>query len=207
MQTKTIELYEFEELPEEVQAKVLDNERYINVEDSFWYDYDGKTGFSSKELKRMRVNPKDAPDELITYKTMYFDIDRAWYIQFIDPQWADDEVARKFLRVPKKLWEMIEWTFINNNYGGNNHGTTELSYEYAYWHRGTAGDFTPKQIEILDRAVEILDRAVEIFSDKMEEVLRSLHNQYEYFVSDEGVKETILANEYTFTATGKMENL
>ena len=44
--TKTIQLFKFEELSENAQAKALDNERYINVDGDFWYDYDGKTGFS-----------------------------------------------------------------------------------------------------------------------------------------------------------------
>jgi hypothetical protein len=196
MKTKTINLYEFDELSEDVKEKVLDNERYINVDDSHWYDYEGHTGFTSKELKRMRVDVKDAPDELITWKNLYFDLDRGWYIQFTDAQWKDEEIARKFLRVPKKLWERVEWSFENANYGGNCHGTTKLEFENSYW---DDRDFTDKQAEILERAVEI-------FSDKMEEALKCLRSQYEWSVSDEAIEETILANDYTFTIDGNMEN-
>lgn len=195
MKTKTIELYEYDELPEDVKEKVLDNLRYINVDDEFWYDYDGKTGFSSAELKRMRVKVEDAPDELITYKNLYFDIDRSWYIQFTDAQFANDEVARKFLRVPKKLWDATYWTFINKDYGGSSHGTTRLEYEPQDNYK----EFTVKQQEILERAIEI-------FHDKMEEALRHLRSQYEYLCTDEAIIETIKASEYTFTASGKMEN-
>lgn len=197
MKTKTIELYEFEELPADVQEKVLGNERYINVDGDFWYDYDGKTGFNSKELKRMRLEPytPDA-DKLITWKNMYFDIDRAWYIRFTDAEFNNDEIARRFLGVPKTLWSQVYWKFINRDYSGKSHGTTRLEYE----HQDGYKEFTAKQAWILDRAVER-------FSDKMEEALRGLQNSYDYDISDEAVKDTILANEYTFTITGKMENV
>lgn len=36
MKTKTIELYEYAELPEDIKEKVLQENRYINVEDSWW---------------------------------------------------------------------------------------------------------------------------------------------------------------------------
>lgn len=196
MKTKTIELYEYDELPENIKAKVLDNERYINVDDSYWHDYDSKTGFSAKELNRMKVQVKDAPNELITWKNMYFDIDRSWYIQFTDAQFLNDETARKFLRVPKSLWEKAHWTFANQDFGGNNHATTRIEYE----NQDDENEFTTKQIHILERAIGI-------FSDKMQEVLRGLQATYESLTSDEAIIDTIKANEYTFTITGKMENI
>lgn len=193
MKTKTIELYTFDELPEDVQENVLDKYRHINVEDGFWYDYDGKTGFSSKELKRMRLDVKDAPDELITWKDMYFSLDQNWYVQFTDARFADDEVARKFLSVPKEIWKNTYWSFENRHYGGGSCGTTKLIWEYGN------GALT-------DRVERILNRAVERFADKMDEVLKHLEGSYDYLISDEAVKETILINEYTFTINGKMEN-
>src|SRR3989304_3050409 len=155
MKTKTITLYEYGELPDNVKSKVLDELRYINAEDSFWHDYDGKTGFTLAELKRMKVEVKDAPDNLIKYKNIYFDID-ARYIQFTDAKFSNDEVARKFLRVPGKLWDNVHWTFVNKGFGGNRHNSTVIEYEPQYYDK----EFTPKQVEILDRAAEI-------FSEKM----------------------------------------
>jgi len=192
MKEKIVKLYEFEELPEDIQEKVLDRYRDINV-DCEWYDYDGKTGFTSKELARMRVKVEDAPDELITFKKMYFDVDRGWFIQFTEAHFSNDEIARKFLRVPANLWAKTHWMFENNR-----DYTTRLEYEYDYYFGERMNDFTSKQREILERACEI-------FSDKMEEALKGLRNSYEWLQTDEAVKETILANEYTFTIDGKME--
>jgi hypothetical protein len=186
MLTKTYNTWKFEELTEEQQEKVLDNYRYINVEDSYWYDYDGKTGFTTKELQRMKVNPKDAPDDLISYKNLYFDLCREWWIQFTDAEFTNNEVARKFLRVPKKIWENTYWSF----YGTRYHNT-ELQWEYGN------GFLT-------DRVEEILNRAVEIFSDKIEKALKDLRDSYEWLMTDEAVKETILCNDYDFDEHGKI---
>lgn len=191
---KTYMTWKFEEADDELKEIILDKNRYINVEDDYWYDYDGKTGFTAKELKRMKISVKDAPDELIRYKKLYFDIDRGWYIQFTDVDFTDDEIARKFLRVPKKLFNKVTWRFKNKDYGGSSHDSTRLIYESEYWENP---DFT-------EREREILDRAVEIFGDKMEEALRGLRDAYEWQMSDEAVSETLIANDYDFDERGNI---
>ena len=188
MKTVTYNTYKFDELSPEAQEHVIEKLRYINVEDGFWYDYDGKTGFSAKELARMKVAVKDAPDELLKFKSCYFDTDRSWYIQFTSCHFSDDEIVRKFLRVPRDIWERVYWSFENSR-----DYTTKLVYEWQ-------GDK-----ELTKRQEEILDRATEIFSDKMEEALKGLRDTYEYMVTDEAVKETIECNEYDFTEDGDLD--
>lgn len=189
MKTVTYNTYKFDELSEEAQEHAIEKLRYINVEDSFWYDYEGKTGFTAKELKRMKVSPYNShANDLLKYKNLYFDIGRGWYIQFEQCYFSDDEIARKFLRVPRGIWERVDWSF----YGTRYH-STELKYEWQ-------GDK-----ELTKRQKEILDRAVEIFSDKMEEALKGLRDTYEYLLTDEAVKETILCNEYDFTEDGDID--
>jgi len=39
MKTIEINVYKFEELDKQTKEKVIDNNRYINVEDTFWYDW------------------------------------------------------------------------------------------------------------------------------------------------------------------------
>ena len=39
MRTIQIKVYKFEELDKQTQEKVIDNYRYINVEDTLWYDF------------------------------------------------------------------------------------------------------------------------------------------------------------------------
>ena len=191
MQTKTYDVYKYDELPEKVQDKVIEKQWDINVDSDFWYDYDGKTGFSSKEIEKYRLGFEHS-DDLLTYKKLYFDIDRDWYIQFVDAQFKHDETARKFLGIPKRLWD--ETCFRVNDQPGR-YGNTRLEYEEGY---NREKDFTAKQIEILDRAVER-------FADKIEEALRNLQNGYEYLTSREAIEETIRLNEYDFTLDGDID--
>lgn len=187
MKTKTIKLYEFDELPEDIKEKVLDKERYINVEHFDWWDYDGHTGFSAEEIKKHGLELEHAGD-LLTWNKMYFSLDYGEYIQFNNPGFAHDETARRFLGVPKKIWENTHWEFINHR-----ETTTRLSWEYG-------NDF------LTDKAEKALNHAVNKFYDKMKEALKDLRSEYEYCISDEAVIETIKINEYTFRADGKMEN-
>lgn len=189
MITKSYNTWKFEELPEDIQEKVLDRYRYFNVEDSEWYDYDGKTGFTTKELRRMKVKPADAPCDLITYKKLYFDLDRSWYIQFVDAEFSNDEIARKFLRVPSDIWNRVCWNIVDCP---SHEGNTRLEYEWE-------GDK-----ELTKRQEMILERACEMFADKISEALKGLQNSYEYACSDEAVKESLIANEYDFNEQGEI---
>ncbi len=187
MKIKTYATWKFEELDDNLKEKVLDNYRYFNVEDSYWYDYDGKMGFSESELKKLRINLEDSPEELITWQNLYFSIDREWYIQFIGAKFTDSEFARRFLRVPANIWNRVSWSF--ENYRDI---TTKLTYEWE------------GNKELTKRQEMILDRACKIFSDKAEKALKDLRDNYEYLMTDEAVKESLIANDYDFDENGKI---
>ena len=189
IQTTTKEVYTYDELPEDAKQRVLDKNWDINVDSDWWYDYDGKTGFSSAEIKKYRLDAEHC-DDLLTYKKLYFNIDRGDYIQFVDAEFKHDETARKFLGVPKKLWEEVNWTILDQPFRNSN---TRLAYEANDYEKA----FTDKQIEILDRAVER-------FADKIAEALKGLRNSYEYSTSREAIEETIKANDYEFDIDGNI---
>lgn len=193
MQTKTYEVYKWNELPEESKEKALKRYRFFDVEDSYWHDYDGKTGFSSAEIKKYRLDVKHAGD-LLKFKDCYFDLDWNYrYIQFTDAEFAHDETARKFLGVPKALWNQVCWSFTNRRYGYRGETATRLEFE-----RDNGEGFTPKQLAILDRAVER-------FANKMREALRDLQREYDYQVSDEAIIESFEINNYDFTLDGRID--
>lgn len=187
--TVTYNLYQYDELSDDAKEKALEWAADINV-DFDWWDFDGLTGFSSDEIRQYRLgNP---PDDLLKYKNMYFDIDRGGFIQFVGAEFADDEIARKFLGVHRSLWEQVYWTINEIPYRETN---TRLEYEPQDSYK----EFTPKQIAILDRAVER-------FADKMHKALYALRDEYEGATSREAIEDTIRANEYTFDVEGNRKN-
>ena len=192
--TKTYMTWKFEEASEELKQKIYDRYRYFNVEDDFWYDYDGKTGFTQDEIERMGLKLEDVPDELLRYKKIYFDIDRSWYIQFVDAEFLDDEIARKFLGVSKELWENTIWEIEDCPHRNS---STRLTYKFNYYDFDEQDDFT-------DEEIVILDKAVEIFEDKIEEALRHLRDNYEYQCSDEAIADTMIVNDYDFDENGRI---
>lgn len=191
MITKTYDVYKYDELPEDIKEKVLNDLYDINV-DYEWWDYDGHTGFTAKEIKRYRLDINHCTD-LLNFSEMYFDLDRGSYIQFVDAEFAHDETARKFLGIPQRLWEETNFIINDQPYRDTN---TRLEYEPGY--ARNYKDFTPKQEEILDRAVER-------FADKIHAALSDLQKEWEYRTSRKAIEETIRLNDYDFTLDGDID--
>lgn len=187
--TVTYKTYTFDELPKDVQDKVCQSEpfRWINV-DYDWWEFDCLTGWSSEEMKKYHF-PKNSPD-LLKYKRLYFNLDRAAYIQFQDAEFADDEIARKFLGVSKRLWDKTNFII---NAIPHRESNTRLKYE--------CGDY---EKEFTEKEIEILDQAVERFADKVHEAWVMLRDQYEYLTSRDAIEDSIRANGYKFLENGKV---
>lgn len=185
-------VYKFDELSEKAQDKAVENLYDINVGDDFWYDYDGKTGFSQEEIDLLHKNglAKDhkIPDELIDHDEIYFDIDRGSYIQLVNPSFSDSEVARCFCGISKRIWSLLEHRFYVTD---RRNGDTKIEFSYC-------GN---KEFKAVNAAIE---QAEERINEKIQEVLSDLRKNYDYLTSREAIIETIKANDYDFTEDGKL---
>jgi len=182
-------VYSFDELSESAKEHAISENRYINVDHDWWFEYDGKMGFSKKEIFAHHLTKEESQLELIEWKKLYFSINREWYIQFSDAEFSNDELARKFLGVPKNIWDRTSWTIEDMPHRNTN---TRLTY---YWDGNN--ESTKKQEEILERAVEK-------FSDKIEEALKGLQSTYDWSCEDEQIKDTLIANDYEFDEDGNI---
>jgi hypothetical protein len=184
-------VYEFNELPEDIQDEVVEKLYDINV-DYEWWDMDGLLDLSKSEMKERKISKREYGGLMFSYDKLYFNIERgrSWYIQFERLVVNNENVFRKWLRIPKKLWEKVDYEFPSP--ARNSSTTIEFSENYIYC------DFTEKQQQILDRAKEIFD-------DKIDEALNILEKQYNYLTSREAIVETIEANEYWFNENGDIE--
>lgn len=195
MRTETIEykIYTYDELSEKAKQKALETLWDINVDSDFWYDYAGKTGFNQAEIDAMHAFglPADykIPVELIDHDKLYFSIDREWYVQLVNAQFADDEITRCFCEVSRRVWCMLDVTLYTTR--GRN-GNTRVNVEY----RGRRDD--------LKRVNDAIARIEERINDKIQQVLIDLEKNYEYLTGREAIEETIRANEYEFTEEGKI---
>lgn len=167
MKTKTYTVYKFKELSPETQDKIIENYRDINVDYEWWQD-------------ETLLNIPEA-----TWKCIYFDLDRGSYLQFEDLKISRSEEFRKVLNLPKKLWDMIDYSFYSSR---NNN--TEIEFD---------GEGLSKSDQ------ETLHTSVEKFSDVVHEALSNLRKQYDYLTSREAIIETLEANDYDFNLDGRID--
>jgi hypothetical protein len=197
---KTIKTYEFKELKPEIKQKVLDDNREINVNDSFWYEDDGLLELSEKEIKESKIKMSknwyekhaNIPGEypaytgLFKYDKFYFSIDREWYIDFVNLNVKDTEIFRKFLGIPKVLWCNCYWYFNTEPYN-----STELVIE-------------PFEKAFTDLQQQLINKAIDKMNNKIQDALKSLDRQFDYLTSDEAIIDFFENNEMLFTEKGEI---
>jgi len=200
-------VFKFDELSPKAQEKALEDQRQFESEIWSAAESGGLLEFSENDFKESGVQPlpdkwydqKLLPDGIhyegveypaygglfkYNHQEIYFDLDRGQYLQLNDIKVTDDNVFRKFLGIPGKLWSKISYRFVNER-----ENNTKLSFD--------SGDVNQKEVDTLLKASEKWD-------DKMHEGWRRLRDDYEYRLSDENLKETIEANGYEFTEDGKI---
>ena len=196
MQTiiKEYKIYKFNELPEEAKQKAIEKLSDINTNYDWWQG-DGLIDLSQKECNARHISSSEYPSNcLFSWKEIYFDLGGNQYLQLKDLVVNSDDVFRKFLRIPKKLWQNCQYSFENNRYSYGGEYNTAIIFN-AEFENGR--EFTAKEQAIIDRAIEI-------FSDKIHEGWKMLKDQYEYLTSEKGIIETIEANDYDFLEDGRI---
>lgn len=204
MKEITIKLYTFEELSKEAKEKAIEKNRYINVDYGDWYHDDGLLELTTEEIKKSFIKTSNgwykgnikgeypSYTGLFKWKTIYFDIDREHFIQFGDLEVIDDNIFRKFLKIPKKLWNNLSFYFYANP--DYRFATTELMFESE---KPSGKGFTKREQKIIDNAVNLMN-------SKIQEALASISKNYDWLVSDEAIAETLISNEYDFTEDGEI---
>lgn len=205
-ETRTYKVWSFQNAPEELKQKILDKNRNINLEhDDFWADYDGI--IYDKDTKISDY------DVFSNYNKKYYDLDRGQYIQFPDLQIKDDKKLAKMLGIPESIRTRIDFKFQNErerntelviyDLGTYDDITKDTTYEdYLKYYSIQSPDIEKK---LTKSEFEKIQKAIEKWSDLMQQAWVSLRNNYEYQMSDEAVKETLIANEYKFNEDGKID--
>lgn len=208
----------FDELTEDQQEKAIEKNYDINV-DHGWWEGDYHLCLSEAEMKSRRIKftswedrqelHKDAFNSrgniigeypaytgLFSYDKIYFEFGS--HIQFEDLEVNCDETFRKYLRIPKRLWEVCSWSFYVERYSSCQNSTT-FSIDADKWDERLQNYtcFTDKQQAIVDRAEEIMN-------DKIADALSDLQKDYDYLTSEKGITEHFKEYGTEFTADGSI---
>jgi hypothetical protein len=202
MRTIQVNIYKFEELPEEVQASVLDDLSDINT-DNEWYD--GEFDYWKEKLEEFGFMSPEiffsgfcSQGDGACFKCKSINMERAWKFFKIDMAKRNNWIHSKLQVHEAWLYDYLynyvtfEVRCINSRY---NH---ENSYAvYAYCHKPTSG-YLNKFLTEFENWLEEHRRGLCM------EIYRNLEDEYEHLTSEDAVKETILANDYEFYENGKL---
>ena len=186
MKTIEIKLYQFNELSEKAQERALEDLRYINVDNDWWFDY------IMEEAKELCLSIEE------------FDIyRRECEVVFLYN-------AEETIKAIKENTEG-ELLGIANEYEQQ---VNELLKRYSdydkYQEWLRERDYTLDDLEFEDWVLEETEYEedkesvyIEFLKEIEEYYLSMLKSSYDYYVSDEGIIDTIEVNEYEFTEDGK----
>ena len=171
-----IKAFQFEELDSQTKEKVIENNRTINVDSNFWYQF---------ELDNYKTEMDIIVNEFDIYRrTINITIEDSFktaqgIVNFFGEKSSIVKTAKIFLKDRDALIKKYGEGNDKDGYG----------VKEEYWSE-------------YDEEIEYLEE--EFRKEIAEEILSMLTSDYEYQTSDDGIKETIIANEYEFQEDGEM---
>jgi len=178
--------YEFDELPEDYQHRLLDKHRDINVDDREWWQW--TYGEWKEKLNRMGFEDVD-----ISFSGFWSQGDGASFTASS----IDVPVAIKALGLFNQYRGL--YAFLKRN-GGVLGRVTRNSSHYVHSNTISVGleeeYWVPEKYSALIGDLEsVLQERVRNISN---EIYKDLEKEHDYLTSDEQVRETLVANDYKF---------
>ena len=196
MKTIKVKLYEFSELENEIQKKVIEENRYINVDDD-WYKY------ILKEFENTELKNNGFLDSKIYFSGFYSQGDGACF----DCNNFDLKQFCEFNKID------IKNSILSVLCDNLRVYTNKTSFANHYLHEKTRYidfDFNIYSIKTYKYLNKYIDNIIELIEEKRlslcKEIYEILERQYSFLINEEAIIETIEANGYTFEANGRMNN-
>jgi len=189
---RTYKVYSFKNLSDEAKQKVLEQNRYMFVENENLAEQDDFLIDMGLKQKTLKIAEKKVGrgNTLFSWRTAYYDFDRNRYIQFVDLKVNDNEAFRQELGISKKTWNKITYSFENDVRENN----TRLEFDIY-------------NVELNKDEEEELEKAKQHFNTLMITAHKNLEKDSDYRMSDEYLIDGFEANEYRFNEKGKRMEL
>ena len=178
MRTIEIKAYQFKELDEQTKEKAIQNNYHISVLDD-WYD------FTKHDLKEVGIELKSFDIDRGNYCNIQIDYVFNTCEKIIESHGANSEtykIAERFIKKYNSIQEEIDSL---NDYENDDSDEEHLN-----------------KLMQLDKDLEDLDE--EYQKEFSQEALSMLKQEYEHMTSEEYIIDMFEANEYEFTAEGKI---
>ena len=203
---KTIEVFKYDELPENVKDKVIDNNWGINVDDSFWNDYT-LDYWKEKLESRGFINPE------INFSGFASQGDGASFTcDSIDfpSLFKSQKDTKRFAGILRNLDNgnlYLSAKLSRTDYHYVHEYTVNVDYVEWDWYGDERHDPNLNDNPLSKTLDELEGYIIDIARPLMKQIYRELEKEYVYLTSRESVEETLRSNGYTFRLNGKIENL
>ncbi len=206
MRQEIINLYKFEELSEESQQKAIENNIDINV-DYEWSEYSIEQwkerlhmiGFENAEIRFSGFSSQGSGASFTS------DIDLEKIINTLAMCGLSYSNYHKYNALERMEYHGLidiqaEVRRTSNHYVHEN--TCTVHHSFDYYHDTGLTDTQFNNIEGI--AQDFIEEIEYLRSQLSQEIYYDLRKEYEWRNSDEQVKESLIANEYEFTADGEI---
>ena len=193
MRTKEIKLYKFNELNKEAQEKAITNNYDINSSDD-WYE--PELEMFAEDAKKIGFDIEPGEIE--------FDLDRGANFG-IRPDGISviDEYIKKELGLKTKPWVDIKFNV-------RKIGMQHQEFPHDRWFhsnensRGWYEVIDKRGKPYGDKIKKLCDTMIDKLCDLCAEYFKRIQDSYEGAMSEDAIKETLIANDYEFTEEGDM---
>ena len=178
MRTIEIKAYQFKDLDEQTKEKVIQNNYHISVLDD-WYD------FTKHDLKEVGIELKSFDIDRGNHCNIQIDYVFNTCEKIIESHGANSEtykIAERFIKKYNSIQEEID--------------------NLEQYENDDSDEEHLNKLMQLDKDLEDLDE--EYQKEFSEEALSMLKQEYEHMTSEEYIIDMFEANEYEFTAEGKI---
>lgn len=185
MHTISINLYTFGELAPKVQQKVIGRQRYINVDDAYWYEpiiEDWTEELEQRGFEQVKIlfsGFGSQGDGACFTATVNIE-------QFLHAH----SMQRCFREVISATKRGLVWVTMRHTYRYYFATSTDVQIQYD-------GD------QDIDDALERLQRIIEDARAKLgNAIYKALEDEFFHETSDQAVQDTLVLNEYTYLSDG-----
>lgn len=206
--TKTITLYQFDELSDAAKEKARDWFREASIDDDFWHE--SAIDDFATQLAPLLGWAIDKPRGQRTGHAVYFSgFSSQGDGASFEGSWAASAVKGK--QAAGNMPDDAKWQQIAAEYAriaaAYPDATASVKTTGRYSHSGCTEfdvfDNDESESAAYPCTDELRDEFVQLSRDLMDWLYRQLEGEYEYQNADEQIDETIRCNEYEFTADGK----
>jgi hypothetical protein len=195
MQTRTYNVYKFDELSEDAKQKAIKKYYDINVDFEYWAQFE--LDENKKKLEEMGYY-----DVKILYSGFGSQGDGACFEARVN--------VPKFIRNHKKedkfpmLMADSDLIFCVVKHSGHYYHENSTSVDTCSYFDSSS--FSAAELEAVDKEIIELEKLIDL--DRIQEgkrIYKELGNLYDHLTSHEAIIETLKANDYDFTEDGKID--